>query len=204
MSKTSNQKECTVYSTTAVEETYEVKPVFDRKKGLGHNRNFLTGLRQQGIVRRKGNKHSHCLWLIRGRLGMYEPSGVFLDAGCGESPDADIALGWGFDKAYGMDLYDIKSETKSEFIKGDICKHIPLEDNSVDVITSHWVLSLLSKKDRTLFYKEAYRVLKPEGYLVYFGGELSSGIGRDFTVAREKNRLKECGFKYIETSIAQK
>jgi ubiquinone/menaquinone biosynthesis C-methylase UbiE len=47
-----------------------------------------------------------------------------------------------------------------EFLKGEI-EHIPLPDNSVDVIISNCVINLSADKDRVL--REALRVLKPGG-----------------------------------------
>ena len=47
-----------------------------------------------------------------------------------------------------------------EFLKGEI-EHIPLPDNSVDVIISNCVINLSADKDTVL--KEAFRVLKPGG-----------------------------------------
>jgi ubiquinone/menaquinone biosynthesis C-methylase UbiE len=50
--------------------------------------------------------------------------------------------------------------TNVEFLKGEI-EHIPLPDNSVDVIISNCVINLSADKDRVL--REAFRVLKPGG-----------------------------------------
>jgi arsenite methyltransferase len=47
-----------------------------------------------------------------------------------------------------------------EFLKGEI-EHIPLPDNSVDVIISNCVINLSADKAQVL--REAYRVLKPGG-----------------------------------------
>jgi arsenite methyltransferase len=74
-------------------------------------------------------------------------------------------------KAYGLDMTDemlaLAEENKREsglenveFLKGEI-EHIPLPDNSVDVIISNCVINLSSDKDRVI--KEAFRVLKPGG-----------------------------------------
>jgi len=74
-------------------------------------------------------------------------------------------------KAYGLDMTDemlaLATENKRkagvenvEFLKGEI-EHIPLRDNSVDVITSDCVINLSTDKDRVL--REAFRVLKPGG-----------------------------------------
>ena len=47
-----------------------------------------------------------------------------------------------------------------EFLKGEI-EHIPLADNSVDVVISNCVINLSGDKDQVL--REAFRVLKPGG-----------------------------------------
>ncbi len=48
----------------------------------------------------------------------------------------------------------------AEFLRGEI-EHIPLPDNSVDVVISNCVINLSANKPRVL--SEAYRVLKPGG-----------------------------------------
>ena len=74
-------------------------------------------------------------------------------------------------KAYGLDMTDemlaLANENKRksgaenvEFLKGEI-EHIPLPDNSVDVIISNCVINLSADKDHVL--REAFRVLKPGG-----------------------------------------
>jgi ubiquinone/menaquinone biosynthesis C-methylase UbiE len=74
-------------------------------------------------------------------------------------------------KAYGLDMTDDmlalarKNQAAAglrnvEFLKGEI-EHIPLPDNSVDVIISNCVINLSADKDRVL--AEAFRVLKPGG-----------------------------------------
>ncbi|MBZ5534219.1 MAG: arsenite methyltransferase [Acidobacteriia bacterium] len=74
-------------------------------------------------------------------------------------------------KAYGLDMTDDmlalarenqknSGVTNVEFLKGEI-EHIPLPDNSVDVIISNCVINLSADKDRVL--REAFRVLKPGG-----------------------------------------
>ena len=74
-------------------------------------------------------------------------------------------------KAYGLDMTDemlaLAREnqakagvTNVEFLKGEI-EHIPLPDNSVDVIISNCVINLSADKDAVL--REAFRVLKPGG-----------------------------------------
>ena len=74
-------------------------------------------------------------------------------------------------KAYGLDMTDemlaLANANKQragvenvEFLKGEI-EHIPLPDNSVDVIISNCVINLSGDKARVL--REAFRVLKPGG-----------------------------------------
>ena len=74
-------------------------------------------------------------------------------------------------KAYGLDMTDEmlalarQNQRKAglenvEFLKGEI-EHIPLPDNSVDVIISNCVINLSGDKDSVL--REAFRVLKPGG-----------------------------------------
>lgn len=74
-------------------------------------------------------------------------------------------------KVYGLDMTDemlaLANENKRksgltnvEFLKGEI-EHIPLPDNSVDVIISNCVINLSVDKDRV--FTETFRVLKPGG-----------------------------------------
>ncbi len=74
-------------------------------------------------------------------------------------------------KAYGLDMTDemltLARENQRnagvenvEFLRGEI-EHIPLPDNSVDVIISNCVINLSANKGQVL--KEAFRVLKPGG-----------------------------------------
>lgn len=101
------------------------------------------------------------------------PGETVLDLGSGGGIDVLLAARrvGPSGKAYGLDMTDEmlalarenqkKSGIKNvEFLKGEI-EHIPLPDNSVDVIISNCVINLSADKDRVL--REGFRVLKPGG-----------------------------------------
>src|SRR5436190_2645777 len=106
-------------------------------------------------------------------LAELNPGEVVLDLGSGGGLDVLLSARrvGPTGKAYGLDMTDemlaLANENKQkagaenvEFLKGEI-EHIPLPDNSVDVIISNCVINLSADKDRVL--REAFRVLKPGG-----------------------------------------
>jgi SAM-dependent methyltransferase len=106
-------------------------------------------------------------------LADLHPGEVVLDLGSGGGIDVLLSARrvGPSGKAYGLDMTDdmlaLAREnqanaglTNVEFLKGEI-EHIPLPDNSVDVIISNCVINLSADKDRVL--SEAFRVLKPGG-----------------------------------------
>ena len=106
-------------------------------------------------------------------LAQLNPGEVVLDLGSGGGIDVLLSAKrvGPTGKAYGLDMTDemlaLANENKKkaridnvEFLKGEI-EHIPLPDNSVDVVISNCVINLSADKDAVL--REAFRVLKPGG-----------------------------------------
>ena len=106
-------------------------------------------------------------------LAELKPGETVLDLGSGGGIDVLLSARrvGPTGKAYGLDMTDemlaLAREnqrqagvTNVKFLKGEI-EHIPLPDNSVDVIISNCVINLSADKDKVL--REAFRVLKPGG-----------------------------------------
>jgi ubiquinone/menaquinone biosynthesis C-methylase UbiE len=106
-------------------------------------------------------------------LAELKPGEIVLDLGSGGGIDVLLSAKrvGPAGKAYGLDMTDEMLElarenqaksglTNVEFLEGEI-EHIPLPDNSVDVVISNCVINLSADKDRVL--AEALRVLKPGG-----------------------------------------
>src|SRR5947207_11058397 len=106
-------------------------------------------------------------------LAKLNPGEVVLDLGSGGGIDVLLSAKrvGPTGKAYGLDMTDemvaLANQNKRkagaenvEFLKGEI-EHIPLPDNSVDVIISNCVINLSADKDRV--FAEAFRVLRPGG-----------------------------------------
>jgi len=156
-------------------------------------------------------------------LAKLNPGDVVLDLGSGGGIDVLLSAKrvGPTGKAYGLDMTDemlaLANENKQragaenvEFLKGEI-EHIPLPDNSVDVIISNCVINLSADKDRVL--SEAFRVLKPGGRFavsdVVTRGEMLPEIRKSVLLwvgciagALEENeyrtKLAGVGFKQVE------
>jgi arsenite methyltransferase len=156
-------------------------------------------------------------------LAMLNPGEIVLDLGSGGGIDVLLSAKrvGPTGKAYGLDMTDemlaLAKENKRkagienvEFLKGEI-EHIPVPDDSVDVILSNCVINLSGDKDQVL--REAFRVLKPGGRFavsdVVTRGEMPEAMRQSVLLwvgcvagALEENgyrsKLAAAGFEKIE------
>ena len=153
-----------------------------------------------------------------------KPGDVVLDLGSGGGIDVLLSARrvGPTGKAYGLDMTDemlaLAREnqrrsglTNVEFLKGEI-EHIPLPDNSVDVIISNCVINLSADKDRVI--AEAFRVLKPGGRfavsdVVVRGGSVPEALRRSMELwvgcvagaleeSRYRQMLTRAGFEAVD------
>ncbi len=156
-------------------------------------------------------------------LAQLKPGEVVLDLGSGGGIDVFLSAKrvGPTGKAYGLDMTDemlaLANENQRkagaenvEFLKGEI-EHIPLPDNSVDVVISNCVINLSADKDQVL--REAFRVLKPGGRFavsdVVTRGEINPAIRQSVLLwagcvagaledVEYRRKLTAAGFEQIE------
>ena len=161
-------------------------------------------------------------------LAQLKPGETVLDLGSGGGIDVLLSARrvGPTGKAYGLDMTDemlaLAQEnlrgsglTNVEFLKGEI-EHIPLPDNSVDVIISNCVINLAGDKDQVL--KEAFRVLKPGGRFavsdVVVRGEVPAAIRKSMELwagcvagalsdVDYANKLATAGFGKIDVEVTR-
>jgi SAM-dependent methyltransferase len=154
-----------------------MKDFFDRKtfdpENNAEHKSILNVLRNQGRIRRSKMVQSSAMkWALKKAR-----SGTFLDLGCGDSPDAEIAARLGFTTVASLDLF--KPEKPFNFTYADVAEAIPFADNSVDVAISQAMVDLIEPSERANFYREVNRVLKAGGIFACYLQWLQSGYGFD-------------------------
>jgi len=157
-------------------------------------------------------------------LADLEPGQTVLDLGSGGGIDVLLSARrvGPTGKAYGLDMTDEmlalardnqqkSGLTNVEFLKGEI-EHIPLPDNSVDVVISNCVINLSADKDRVL--AEAFRVLKPGGRfavsdVVVRGADMPEAVRRNMELwvgciagaleeSEYRGKLTRAGFEAVD------
>lgn len=156
-------------------------------------------------------------------LAQLNPGETVLDLGSGGGIDVLLSAKrvGPSGKAYGLDMTDemlaLANENKRkagagnvEFLRGEI-EHIPLPENSVDVIISNCVINLSADKDAVLH--EAFRVLKPGGRFavsdVVTRGEILPEIRKSVLLwvgcvagaldeTEYRNKLSAAGFEQVD------
>ena len=156
-------------------------------------------------------------------LAKLNPGETVLDLGSGGGIDVLLSAKrvGPTGKAYGLDMTDemlaLANENKRkagapnvEFLKGEI-EHIPLPDNSVDVVISNCVINLSADKSQVL--REAFRVLKPGGRFavsdVVTRGEIRPEIRKNVLLwvgcvagaldeSEYRNKLESAGFEQVD------
>lgn len=156
-------------------------------------------------------------------LAKLNPGEIVLDLGSGGGIDALLSAKrvGPAGKVYGLDMTEemlaLANENRQkagadnvEFLKGEI-EHIPLPDNSVDVVISNCVINLSADKSRVL--REAFRVLKPGGRFavsdVVTRGEILPEIRKSVLLwvgcvagaldeSEYRNKLESAGFEQVD------
>lgn len=186
----------------------------NRLRAVGHSRFF----HQAWEAWRAGEHlcHGRVISVALDALGLTKErieGKLLIDAGCGDSGDADFFVAKG-GKAIGYDLFRRKEtytfgmsrvspngftfNRKSDFKIQDICEKWPQEDASVDYVVCNAVLDLMNQADRCMFYMECARVMKVGGGLAIAFNHLKNGHG--YNLAEERKYLGFCGFHIIGSS----
>ena len=153
---------------------------------LGYDDRILADLPNESTASFAGVANPH-------RMGPIGEGNVFADIGCGAGMDLLVAAKsvGPSGRAIGVDMTEAMMRKASmaareaglnnvEVRLGDAMS-LPLGDNSVDVVISNGVLNLVP--DKSIAYREVFRILEPGGRFLYgdivVGSELSESIRRN-------------------------
>lgn len=125
---------------------------------------------------------------------------VLLDAGCGHSTVLEdvykkckMVIGVDLDRQ-GLN----KNKLVDKKIYADLTK-IPIRDNSIDVVTSAWVLEHI--EDPKKFTKEVDRLLKPGGYFTFIAPNIDGWYA--FLASKTSNRFHKIANKFCYKRVEQ-
>lgn len=128
-------------------------------KNTQYNRRYFEDRDQLNLIIAESIK----IFMIDNHLGKV------LDVGCGTGKLVQFLNDAGF-SAVGCDLHEEaikiakqKSE-KSTFVKASATK-LPFKKNSFDLLTSISLVEHLTQKEIKMFLSEAYRIVRPNGYI---------------------------------------
>ena len=107
------------------------------------------------------------------------PKAIILDLGCGDGGfTVQMAKKIGTNKIFGIEGIEEnlkKAKKKGVEVKfADLNKEFPFQNESFDVILANQIIEHISSTD--IFLKEAYRVLKSDGYIVVATVNLASSL----------------------------
>ena len=146
---------------------------------------------------------------------------TIVDLGSGAGIDAFLAANkvGKTGKVIGVDMTHEKARknandngyTNVKFVKGDIERRIPIEDNAADLVMSNCVINLTA--DKVAAFKEIYRILKNDGGRMVISDLVTDREGNKDSVNPEKwcscidgalikknylDSIRKAGFKNVE------
>jgi hypothetical protein len=171
----------------------------------------LNQLRQSGTSKAQGIK-------LAGRFG-YDPwgcgsialrklrrdlpaeRGIYIDLGCGNSPDCVLMTMEGY-QAVGFDLFPrttdaLKLEAKDFFARADVAEDLPLLNNSAIAVSCQAMLDLIEPTARPNLYANVYRILRPSGVFSLNAVWLKDGWG--FDIKKEVESALNAGLQLVRT-----
>ena len=144
---------------------------------MNKRNNLILFNRWLGCLRKLGDEKAE-YW--RSQLSLFEtnPQATLLDLGCGDGNfTIMLAKKLSTSNVFGIDIVD--KNVEQSVVKGIKCRQVnldsakfPFENDTFDAICASQILEHVSDTDG--FIKEAYRILKPGGYIVLSTPNLAS------------------------------
>lgn len=120
---------------------------------------------------------------------------VFLDLGCGDSPDALIAKKYGY-SALAFDLFESQLPS-SVFIQHDIVEDWPKsQKGQIAIVSCQAMIDLVTPDERERLYRNVFNGLRDDGLFSLYGVNLHCGYG--FNAHVEIQRIRKIGFRAVD------